>query len=241
MKKQVAGDRALRSPPVQGAAVQPLRRTRRPQAERSADTRAKLVEAAITCLHRLGYSATTVSTVAEEAGVSRGAMTHQFPAKTDLMLAVVREVFEQDSAHYNRSVELLSPVEWMRTLPSTMWEVISRPSAIAVIEIMLASRSDPELNGKLHAIQSQIDQEAHAWMVERHLAAGLKMRPDSRAIHELFVSAVRGLAIEAVFMRNRKEVQKSIRVLSEMLRTLYPELAEETDEHQGDTLPKKKR
>lgn len=49
--------------------------------------RMKLIEAAIACLHRTGYSATTVSTVATEAGVSRGAMTHQFPAKTDLMLA----------------------------------------------------------------------------------------------------------------------------------------------------------
>jgi AcrR family transcriptional regulator len=51
--------------------------------------RARLIDAAIDCLNRLGYSATTLATIAEAAGVSRGGMLHQFPTKVDLMLAVV--------------------------------------------------------------------------------------------------------------------------------------------------------
>ena len=35
----------------------------------------------------------------------------------------------------------------------------------------------------------------------------------------------RGLALEAVFMRNREEVEKSIAMLAEPLRQLYPALA----------------
>ena len=195
---------------------------RRPQAVRSADTRARVIEAAIDGLHRLGYSATTVSIVAEAAGVSRGAMTHQFPAKTDLMLAVVDTVFDNDSDHYRRSVAAMSPVEWMHAAPAVMWEVISQPSGIAVMEIMLASRSDPELAEKLRLMQTGIDVRAHAWVKRRHAAAGVAERADSEAIHRVFVAAVRGLALEAVFMKNRKEVEKSIAVLSEMLRHLYP-------------------
>jgi AcrR family transcriptional regulator len=203
----------------------PPRPARRPQAERSADTRAKLIEAAIVCLHRLGYGATTVTAVSEEAKVSRGAMTHQFPAKTDLMLAVVKAVFRRDSAHYVRAAAALSPLEWMRQLPSVMWETISQPSGIAVMEIMLATRSDPDLALKLREMQGRIDVQAHAWVVERHRAAGLTERPDGEAIHRVFVAAIRGLALEAVFMRNRAEVEKSIAVLAETLRHLYPELA----------------
>ncbi len=197
---------------------------RRPQAERSADTRAKVIQAAITCLHRDGYRGATIGAVAQEAGVSRGAMTHQFTAKTDLMLAVVREVFEQDSAHYNRSLRLLSPRDWMTTLPATMWEVISRPSAIAVIEIMLASRSDPDLADQLRAIQGQIDKESFGWMLERYQDAGMAPRDDREAVHRLFVAAVRGLAIEAVYMKNSAQVEKSIAVLGEVMRHLNPAL-----------------
>lgn len=204
------------------------RRERRPQAERSADTRAKLIEAAITCLNRSGYSATTVSTVAEEAGVSRGAMTHQFPAKTDLMVAVVEAVFLDDSAMYNQSVEEMDPVEWLLALPETMWRVMSRPSGIAVMEILLASRSDSDLAEKLSKAQSQIDTRAHKWSGERIRAAGIEPHPEGEAIHELYVAAVRGLALEAVVTRNTANVHRSLAVLSTLMRRLYPDLDRKT-------------
>jgi len=202
----------------------PQSQQRRPQAERSADTRAKLIQAAIVCLHRVGYSATTITTVAEEAGVSRGAMTHQFPAKTDLMLAVVEAVFEEDGAIYDRTTTTMDPVTWLRVLPDTMWEVMSRPAGIAVMEIMLASRSDPSLGEPLRALQSRIDQQAHRWSNERIRAAGLEPHPEAEAVHELYVAAVRGLALEATFMNNTDGVHRSLKALSDTMLRLYPAL-----------------
>ena len=202
----------------------PARPSRRLQADRSADTRAKLIEAAIVCLHRTGYSATTVSTVATEAGVSRGAMTHQFPAKTDLMLAVVQHVFDQDSAFYTDTIAAMDPTQFLLGLPDMMWGVISRPAGIAVIEIMLASRAEPGLAERLRELQSGIDERSHKWSGERVQAAGIEPHPDGAAIHELYLAAVRGLAIEATFMNNHDGVQRALRLLSEMMRGFYPGL-----------------
>lgn len=218
------------APAGTGPAASAGLRARRPQAERSADTRAKLIEAAIACLHRVGYSNTTVGMVAQTAGVSRGAMTHQFPAKTDLMLAVVKAVYRQDSRHYVSASAAMSPQAWMRETPAQMWSVISQPSGIAVMEIMLASRSDPDLAHQLRDMQGRIDVEAHDWVLERHTAAGVAPRPDSEAIHRVMVAAVRGLALEAVFMDNRAEVEKSIAVLSETLSLLYPTVQSPSEE-----------
>lgn len=205
---------------------------RRPQAQRSAETQAKLIAAAISCLHRFGYSATSVTMVAEEAQVSRGAMTHQYPTRTDLMLAVVEAVYEQDSSHYERTVSEMSPMQWVRELPSTMWDVMSQPSGTAVMEIMLASRSDPELADKLREIQAGIDRVSHPWIVERLEAAGLRDHPNGEAIHRVFVAAMRGLSLEALFRRDRAEDENAVAVLREMLRLLYPDIA---------AAPKKKR
>lgn len=199
-------------------------RKRRPQAERSAETRTKLIDAAITCLNTTGYSATTVSAVADAAGVSRGAMTHQFPAKTDLMLAVVESVFDQDSDFYTRSIASMDPVRFLIELPEMMWGEMSRPGGIAVIEIMLASRSDPLLAKRLRELQRGIDDRAHRWSAERIRAAGIVPHPDAEAIHEVYVAAVRGLAIEATFMDNADGVHRSLRVLSEIMLKFYPEL-----------------
>jgi AcrR family transcriptional regulator len=197
---------------------------RRPQAERTAEMRARLIQAAVTCLFRTGYTSTTVSAVADEAGVSRGAMTHHFKAKTDLMLAVVQSVFESDSVIYNASIDEMEPVRWLERLPQTMWSVMSRPSGVAVMEIMLASRSEPELAEPLRTLQKSIDDRAHLWSAERVRAAGLTPVPQAEAIHELYVAAVRGLTLESVFMNNADGVQRSLQVLSDLMRRIYPDI-----------------
>src|SRR5437899_5969622 len=69
--------------------VLPDGRVRRTQEERSAATRAKLLDATIACLVDLEYSATTTTVIAERAGVSRGAQLHHFPTKADLVAAAV--------------------------------------------------------------------------------------------------------------------------------------------------------
>lgn len=194
----------------------------RPQAERSAETQSRLIEAAIACLHRVGYGLTTVSMVAEEAGVSRGALTHQFASKIDLMLAVVRHVFEAEAAFYNRALDAMAPSEALVHLPALMWQVLSRPPAIAVIEIMLATRSDPVLTEKLRLMQAEIDRVSRDKIVKRITAAGLSDRPDGQAIHRLFVAAIRGLAIEALSMGEQVRAEDSVKVLTEVLGLLYP-------------------
>lgn len=65
------------------------------QAARSASTRAKLIKAARTLFARKGYAGVGTEEIVRRAGVSRGALYHQFPTKEDLFAAVYEQV-EQD-------------------------------------------------------------------------------------------------------------------------------------------------
>jgi AcrR family transcriptional regulator len=197
-------------------------RQRRPHAERSAETKAKLVQAAIKCLHRYGYSAASTTMVSDEAGVSRGAMTHQFPSKVDLMLAVVRSVFEGELAEYERLLGSRSPKDSFFAFPAIAWGVLSRPAAIAVTEIMMASRSDPALAAGLAPMQSSIERDAGRGVLHTLRDAGLSDRKDGIAIHRLFVAALRGLAIERLFSRDKSEIEDAVAVLEKVLHLLYP-------------------
>src|ERR1019366_4224313 len=58
---------------------------RRTQQERSAAMRLRLLDAAVDCLHDLGYSGTTTIEVAARAGVSPGAQLHHLPTKERLV------------------------------------------------------------------------------------------------------------------------------------------------------------
>ena len=70
----------------------PRTRVRRTQEERSAATRAKVVEAATECVAELGYRGATMSAMAQRAGVSWGAMQHQFGEKDAIFDAVLERV-----------------------------------------------------------------------------------------------------------------------------------------------------
>src|SRR3984885_10643935 len=65
---------------------------RRTQAERSAATQAVLRAAARRLWGERGYAEVSTPEIAEAAGVTRGAMYHQFPDKTALFVSVLEAV-----------------------------------------------------------------------------------------------------------------------------------------------------
>ncbi|MFC9660539.1 TetR/AcrR family transcriptional regulator [Nocardia sp. NPDC127606] len=65
---------------------------RRTQAERSASTRAAVIRAGRELFGQFGYGAVSTIAVAEAAGVSRGALYHQFGEKRDLFEAVFEDL-----------------------------------------------------------------------------------------------------------------------------------------------------
>ncbi len=66
--------------------------TRRTQAERTAATRAALLAAARELFSTRGFVEVSTQAIVEAAGVTRGALYHQFADKTELFAAVYEEV-----------------------------------------------------------------------------------------------------------------------------------------------------
>ncbi|WP_430634887.1 TetR/AcrR family transcriptional regulator [Sphingomonas hankookensis] len=192
--------------------AEPRRRT---QAERSAGTRQLLLDAAVRCLHAHGYSATTTMLVAEDAGVSRGAMLHQFRTKADLMTFVVEAVFEQEVAAYGELLGgITDPAERLLAYPEAVWTVLSRPSGVAVLEILQGSRSDATLRDMLEPVQARIEQQALAFT---RLAQGDGRREGAIALMRLVVWAMRGLSIADV-LDPQHNMHGSVKLLKLLLR-----------------------
>src|SRR5688500_2725391 len=77
---------------------------RRTQEERSTATRAALVDAARRLFGERGYAAVGTPQIAEAAGVTRGAMYHQFADKAALFRAVVERVEEDLTGRLGEAV-----------------------------------------------------------------------------------------------------------------------------------------
>jgi AcrR family transcriptional regulator len=68
---------------------------RRTQEQRSLETRSKLIDATLACLYEFGAAHTSTSIVAERAGVSRGALTHHYATKEDLIADAIDHLLRE--------------------------------------------------------------------------------------------------------------------------------------------------
>jgi AcrR family transcriptional regulator len=181
---------------------------------RSAATRARLLDAAIASLYAHGYAATTTTVVAQTAGVSRGAMLHQFPSRVDLMIFVVQSVYEEELSIYHQKLWAFDdPRERLLALPEVAWEVLSRPQGVAALEIMQGARSDPELAARLRPIQIAIERDSFAAVDMVARQAGLVV---PAMVKRLIVWSIRGLSIAEMLTDEPGEMIKSVRLLKRL-------------------------
>jgi AcrR family transcriptional regulator len=198
---------------VRHSAARPVR-TRRTQEERTAETRRALIDASIKVIHRLGYGGATTALIAEEAGVSRGAILHHFGTRAVLMAEVIRDVFEREHAEYARLDAEAHLGHRVADWPAMLWQVFSQPSGLAVLEILQAARSDRDLSDRVTATQQAIEELATATMKAR-----FKTPADGAFVDRmrLVVWAIRGLSIAKVLIKDPEEIGRSVELFSRIL------------------------
>ena len=176
--------------------------TRAPgHAQRSETMRRKICTAVVASLDDHGYSATSISRVQAIAGVSRGAMTHQFPSKEDMMVATLEQLLAPVRGRGRGQRERLWPKagEGAQDLEQELvriWtRVVDTREGRALVEILVAARTDLALQEKtaasLHAYQhdvthnivgltalSQVDADelATLWTICRAFLRGLHLQ-----------------------------------------------------------------
>ncbi len=177
-------------PTLEAVPVTQQARTARTQVERTAATRAKLLDATLESLVELGYARTTTQGIAARAGLSRGAQLHHFPTKESLVVAAVEHIAvkreseiraELGSRHdLGRALELLS-------------EAFAGPLFLAALELWVAARTEPALRRALLPLERRVAEALTA------LGADLLGVPADAHSLELTIELVRGLGMAVLF------------------------------------------
>jgi AcrR family transcriptional regulator len=189
-------------------------RVRRTQAERTSDTKRALIDATVAVIHRLGYGGATTALIAEEAGVSRGAILHHFGTRAMLMAEVIRDVFEKERAEYERLDAESHLGHNVADWPSMLWQVFRKPSGLAVLEILQAARSDKELAELVTSTQQAVEDLAQDTMTATYGSSRGSLFMDEM---RLIVWAIRGLSIAQVLVKDPEEIGGSVALFSRIL------------------------
>ncbi|MGD0321543.1 MAG: TetR/AcrR family transcriptional regulator [Acidimicrobiales bacterium] len=117
-----------------------------PRQERGIATRRRLLDAALDELLAFGYSRLSASGVAHRAGVTRGAQQHYFPLKEVLVMEAVHHLAERTKEELQARIES-APTGRARVQRAfdAIFEQYSGPLFAAMVELSLASRSEPNL------------------------------------------------------------------------------------------------
>ena len=174
---------------------------RRTQAERSASTQSRLLDATLACLIEQGYARTTTAQIESRAGVSRGARLHHFATKAVLVAAAVERLYQSITVRYAAAIARVGPNEdRFRAGLRLLWETYVDPTHAAVIELFVAARTDTELCRTLRDLGRR-----HQQLVRRRANEYFPdlAHHDADGLFETIQAAFTGLAVHRMVYGDR--------------------------------------
>ncbi|MFQ6141641.1 TetR/AcrR family transcriptional regulator [Streptomyces seoulensis] len=168
---------------------------RRPKQDRSRATRQRLLQAAVACLAEHGWAGSTVSVVAERAGVSRGAAQHHFPTREDLFTAAVEYVAEERSTALRALFPQggQGPAGDRRAVVTALVDLYTGPLFRAALHLWVAACNEDQLRPRVTELEARVGRENHRIAVE--LLGADESRPGVRESVQGFLDMARGLGL----------------------------------------------
>lgn len=200
-----------------------ISKARRTQAARSAATRSKVLAAARDVLCAQGYSGATMHAIRDAAGMSLGAIQHQFPTKAKIMAAVAAEFAAYRTRVYTEAIRAgATPRKSMENLIDANFRMVSRPEMAAVLEIHLARRNDPDLDQEVGPSTRRFDRRVRLWGHFILRAAGIDNDRAYQSLQLLNNAVTRGLTVEYIRNPNMELIDRSVAIWkSQMLELVF--------------------
>lgn len=189
----------------------------RSQAERSATTRALLIDATIALLLEQGVAHCSLAALAKRAGLTTGAVQHQFETKAKLMRAVVAERLFAAEPMFNLADLTSRPLqERCRALVVSQWARYRQPHYLAMWEIILGTKTDGEIQQEIISWQRAATR-AHEKAIGAILADCQLEAAQIRSLQYFLNSHLRGLALLRTVEDDPAVIDEQLQLLGQAL------------------------
>ena len=185
------------------------------QADRRRDARRKLTSAVVECLDRFGYAQTTITTVQQAAGVSRGAVLHHFPSKLELIAGTARALLSS-ALERTQSPPKVEGVPLEEQVLDYWRNVVDTRAGRAFVEILAASRSDAELREAVDSVLFEFENELTVSAFERMIGEPVVLSAgEVEALWGVSRAFLRGMLLET--RDDPERAERRVRLFARML------------------------
>lgn len=190
--------------------------TTEPKQDRSRATRQRLLESVVTCLATKGYEASTVSVIAAEAGISRGAVQHHYPTREDLVLAALRFIFDERKAAIEATaMPRHTGRARVHAVVALIVEVYGGDLFRAALQVWTVAANDPHLRDAVAPMERTFAREVHEMAVR--LLEVDDSDPKSRALIQVTLDVARGLALANLLTDDTKRRRRVVATWADQL------------------------
>lgn len=189
--------------------LEPMKK-RRTQAQRSAETREKILQATVDLLVEQGNARLTTALVDERAGLSSGARVHHYPAKIDLVVAATSHTYEMAAQlGRQRAISARTSKEPLREYVKDCCSVYFDWPFIAALEVVVTARTDENLMERLRPVLEHFHDTTRTIWTETFLTAGYSLMEAEEEL-SLTLNLVRGMAVNRIWKKDDAAYQTAL-------------------------------
>jgi AcrR family transcriptional regulator len=162
---------------------------------------AQIIEATIRVLARQGYANTSLMDIANEVGMSKGAVHYHFPTKEALMTHVLQTACDAVAERTRKAWTTGgNPLDALRSTLRELWRVRAQlsPEAKVVADLLAQALHDPNLRAPLAEYY-----RFAAAQVDEHLAnnlsdLGIRLKVEPRKVSRILHALLDGLFMQSI-------------------------------------------
>jgi AcrR family transcriptional regulator len=182
------------------------KKRRRTQRERTEETKAKLLHAALQLFVRFGFEATPIEEIARKAGYTRGAFYCNFKNKEELFIAVMERVLGEWSKDFAElSQKYTDPYDRLVGLQN-LYAKRTSDATYAVpgilLEYKLYAMRHPKRHPKMAEAYARIRKSRQHLLKQSMEALGLKSPVGADMLEGALAALITGLALDRAFYRH---------------------------------------
>lgn len=180
-------------------------KARRTQAERSAETKEKILRATIDLLYEYGNSRLTTAMVDELAGVSSGARFHHYPSKIDLLVEATRYTYDLAAMlGRKRADQARGSANPLKDYVNDCLSVYFDWPFITALEVVITARTDTVLMDRLRPVLDAFHHIMRATWTDALVDAGYEPSMANEDL-AMALNLIRGMAVNRIWHQHDAE------------------------------------